>query len=334
MGLAGAGVLSWLMRTIAVVTSGGDAPGMNAAVRAVVRSCAARGWRALGIRRGYAGLIEEDARELGPRDVGGTMQTGGTLLGSARAPEFATPEGLRRGIGSLGRLGVSGLVVVGGNGSQQGSAALAREGVPVAGVASTIDDDLVGSEPTLGFDTALNVVLESVDRLRVTATSLRRMFLVEVMGRDCGRLALAAAVSGGAEAVSLPERPLEPGALESVVRAAYDRGKPHAVVIVAEGARHGAESLARHFAARREDGLDARVTVLGHVQRGGRPTYFDRMLGTRLGEAAVESLARGEDGRLLGWLGGRVASTPLAEVAGRVKGLDPDLLRLADVMAL
>ncbi|MBI4422752.1 MAG: 6-phosphofructokinase, partial [Elusimicrobia bacterium] len=217
--------------------------------------------------------------------------------------------------------------------TQQGAAALDRAGFPVVGVASTIDNDLVGSDPTIGVDTALNVALEAIDRLKATGSSLRRAFLLEVMGRQCGYLALMAALAGGAEAVVLPEVETEPARLAAEIRDAYARGKPHGIVVVAEGASRNAEALARCFREHQEVGFDVRVTILGHVQRGARPTYFDRMLGTRLGAGAVERLARGERGVLVGWSRGEVASMPLSETAGRTKPLDTGLLQLAGVLA-
>ena len=321
-----------MVKRIAVLTSGGDAPGMNAAIRAVVRAGLAQGWEIVGIRRGYAGLLYEDFRPLGARDVGGIIQLGGTILGSARCPEFKTPEGVRRAAQILGKHGIDALVVIGGNGSQQGAYALSREGVPVVGVASTIDNDLVGSDITIGVDTALNVALEAIDRLKTTASSHNRAFLVEVMGRDYGYLALMAGIAGGAEAVVIPEVPVSPEAVAEAIREAYERGKPHAIVVVAEGAQYNAQSLAEYF-QREQLGYELRVTVLGHVQRGGAPGAFDRLLGTLLGAGAVKALARGEDGVLVGQIKGEVVTTPLAEVAGRKKPLDPKLFELARVLA-
>lgn len=317
---------------IAVVTSGGDAPGMNAALRAVVRAAAERGWETRGVLRGYEGLIAGEWRPLGPRDVGGGLiASGGTVLGSARSERFKTPEGRRGALRSLEAAGAGALVVVGGNGSQQGAAALAREGFPVIGLGSTIDNDLLGAEPSLGVDTALNVAVEAIDRLKTTAASFRRVFIVEVMGRECGYLALMAALAGGAEAVVTPELEVEPARVAAEITGGYGRGKAHGIVVAAEGARCDAGALERHFT---EAGFDVRRTVLGHVQRGGRPTVADRVLGTRLGAEAVARLARGERGLLLGAGDGVVRATPLEEVAGRPKPLDPVLLRLAETMAL
>ncbi|MFN3346995.1 MAG: 6-phosphofructokinase [Candidatus Bipolaricaulaceae bacterium] len=319
-------------RRVAVLTSGGDAPGMNAAIRAVVRAGLAQGWEMVGIRRGYAGLLGEEIRPLGARDVGGIIQLGGTILGSARCPDFKTPEGIRQAVRVLEKKGIDALVVIGGNGSQKGAYALFREGVPVVGVASTIDNDLVGSDITIGVDTALNVALEAIDRLKTTASSHNRAFLVEVMGRDHGYLALMAGIAGGAEAVVIPEVPVSPEAVAEAIREAYARGKPHAIVVVAEGAQYNAQRLAEYF-QREHLGYELRVTVLGHVQRGGAPGAFDRVLGTLLGTGAVEALARGEAGVLVGQVKGEVVTTPLSEVAGKKKPLDPKLFELARVLA-
>jgi len=264
--------------------------------------------------------------------VGGIIQLGGTILGSARCPEFKTPEGVKRAAEVLDRLGIEALVVIGGNGSQKGAFALSQEGVPVVGVASTIDNDLWGSDITIGVDTALNVALEAIDRLKTTASSHNRAFLVEVMGRDCGYLALMAGIAGGAEAVVIPEVPISPESVAEAIRDAYSRGKPHAIVVVAEGAEYNAQRLAEYF-EREHLGYELRVTVLGHVQRGGAPGAFDRLLGTKLGAGAVEALARGEHGVLVGQIKGEVVTTPLSEVAERKKPIDPKLFELAKVLA-
>jgi 6-phosphofructokinase 1 len=322
------------MRRIAVLTSGGDAPGMNAAIRAVVRAGADRRLEVVGVRDGFKGLMDGTFVQLGVRDVGGMMQRGGTMLGTARAPEFKTAQGTARALDALGRHGVDAVVVIGGGGSQAGSLTLARAGVPVVGVASTIDNDLCGSDPTIGVDTALNVALESIDRLRVTASSHRRAMLVEVMGRDCGYLGLMAGIAGGAEAVCIPEVPVDPERVADEIIEAYERGKPHALVVVAEGAQHDAAALARYFDQHRERlGFEIRTTTLGHVQRGGTPTAFDRLLGSRLGVGAVDALVAGRHGVVCGLLEGRVATTPLADVVGRRKPLPPDMLELACMLA-
>jgi 6-phosphofructokinase 1 len=307
---------------------------MNAAIRAIVRTGLDQGWEVLGVRRGYAGLIAGEMTPLHARDVGGIIQLGGTILGSARCPGFKTKDGRQQALQELQRQQVEALVVIGGNGSQTGAHALSEMGFPVIGVASTIDNDLYGSEITIGVDTALNVALEAIDRLKVTASSHHRAFLVEVMGRKCGYLALMSGIAGGAEAIILPEIETDPEVVAAELRAGYDRGKPHALVVVAEGAHYNAEGLARYFEQHRERlGFELRVTILGHVQRGGAPDAFDRLLATRIGAGAVERLAQGKQGVLIGLLKGEIAATPLDEVVARRKPLDRKLLDLARMLA-
>lgn len=322
------------MKRIAVLTSGGDAPGMNAAIRAVVRTGIDRGWEVFGVRHGYAGLIAGVMEALTARDVGGILQRGGTILGSARSPEFHTEAGRRTALRHLGERGIEAMVVIGGNGSQTGAHTLSQMGFPVVGVASTIDNDLYGSDITIGVDTALNIALEAIDRLKTTASSHQRAFLVEVMGRDSGYLALMAGIAGGAEAVVIPELDADPDVVAAELRAAYERGKLHALVVVAEGAKYNAEAMAHHFRDHQAElGFQLRVTTLGHVQRGGAPGAFDRILATRLGAGATEALARGEHGVLVGFVKGEVTTTPLGEVVGKKKPLDLRLLELSQVLA-
>ena len=322
------------MKRIAVLTSGGDAPGMNAAVRAVVRVGIGEGCEVFGVYNGYAGLVSGDISQMGARSVGGIIHLGGTVLGSARCPEFKETSVQLKALDQLRKKEVEGLIVIGGNGSQTGAHALAKHGFPVMGVASTIDNDLYGSEITIGVDTALNIALEAIDRLKVTAASHRRAFLIEVMGRDCGFLALMSGIAGGAEAVVIPEMEIDPEAVCEEVKAAYERGKPHAIVVVAEGARHNADNLAAYARERRKElGFDLRVSTLGHIQRGGSPGAFDRLLGTGLGGAAVKRLVAGERGKLAGYLKGRVATTPLDEVVSNKKEIDPSLFELAHVLS-
>jgi len=323
------------MNRLAVLTSGGDAPGMNAAIRAVTRCALDRGWAVRGVRQGYAGLIEggEHFVPLAYQSVSGIIQQGGTILGSARCPEFTTVEGRQKALLTLHAQGVDGLVVIGGNGSQAGAWELAQMGFPVVGVASTIDNDLVGSDLTIGVDTALNIALEAIDRLKVTAASHERAFLVEVMGRQCGYLALMAGLAGGAELVVIPEIEVDPEDVAQTLCAAHDMGKSHALVVVAEGARYNAEALAAYFRQHQERlGFELRTTIIGHVQRGGAPTAFDRLLASRLGAGAVAAFARGETGVLVGMIDNHVTTTPLAQVVGRQKPIDPELLALAQVL--
>ena len=307
---------------------------MNAAIRAVVRMGVDKGWEMFGVRNGYAGLLDPQIEPLGPRDVGGILQRGGTFLGSGRVPAFKNEEVRAVALRNLAERKIDGLVVVGGNGSQAGALALSRMGLEVVGVASTIDNDLAGSEVTIGVDTALNIALEAIDRLRVTASSHKRAFLVEVMGRKCGYLALMAGIAGGADAVVLPEADIDPDALADRLHGAHSRGKLHALVVVAEGARYNAQGLATHFETHRERlGFDLRVTTLGHVQRGGAPSAFDRLLATRLAAGAVDHLARGSHGRLMGLVKGEILSTPLEDVVGQPKALDLSLLELQRTLA-
>ncbi len=323
------------MRQIAILTSGGDAPGMNAAIRAVTRAALDQGWQVFGVQHGYAGLVDGQMIPLDARAVGGIIQRGGTMLGTARSAIFRTPAGQATALEQLQQRQIDGLVVIGGNGSQAGAAALAATGYPVVGVASTIDNDLVGSDMTIGVDTALNIVIETIDRLKTTASSHRRAFLIEVMGRNCGYLALMAGIAGGAEAIILPEVPTTPEEVAQIFRAGYDRGKAHAIAVVAEGAEHGVDALTTYINGHQARfGFELRTTILGHVQRGGIPTAYDRLLATRLGAGAVAAMAKGQNGVLVGMLGGQIQTTPLSEVVDRQKPLDPDLIALAGVLSV
>jgi 6-phosphofructokinase 1 len=321
------------MKRIAVLTSGGDAPGMNAAIRAVVRTGVAKGWDVFGVKGGYEGLINGRFIPLGTRDVGGIMQRGGTMLGSARSEEFKTDKGQLHGIRSLNEAQIEGVVVIGGNGSQTGSLMLHRHGFPVVGVASTIDNDLYGCDVTIGVDTALNIALEAIDRLKTTASSHQRAFLIEVMGRNCGYLALMAAIAGGAESVVLPEIDVDPEHIAEVLTSAYEKGKEHAIIVVAEGAKYNANALDAYFTEHRDRlGFDLRVTILGHTQRGGIPSAYDRILGSRLGAAAVDQMEKGNYGVLVGEIKDEIATTPLEEVVSHPKELDHSLIDLAKVL--
>jgi 6-phosphofructokinase 1 len=321
------------MRRVAVLTSGGDAPGMNAAIRAVIRTGVNKGWEMFGVQNGYAGLIAGNIRRMGARDVGGIIQQGGTILGSARSTEFRTEEGRVMALRSMNRLGIEALVVIGGNGSQTGAYELSKMGFQVVGVASTIDNDLVGSEITIGVDTALNIALEAIDRLKVTASSHQRAFLVEVMGRDCGYLALMSGIAGGAEVAVVPEFETEPELIASVIHTAYERGKAHAMVVVAEGAKYNAVALINYFEEHKQRlGFQIRATQLGHVQRGGTPGAFDRILATRLGAAAINYLDEGGHGALMGLNKSEITATPYPEVIGKKKQLDPKLLEMASIL--
>jgi len=323
-----------MVSRIAVLTSGGDAPGMNAAIRAVTRTALEEGWSVFGVKEGYYGLVNDTFVELNARSVGGIIQLGGTMLGSARCLEFKTEEGRRRAIHNLARHSIDALIVIGGNGSQTGAYALHQMGFAVNGVASTIDNDLLGSDITIGVDTALNISLEAIDRLKTTASSHRRAFLVEVMGRDCGYLALMSGIAGGAEAIVVPEAETTPEEVAETISAAYTRGKSHAIVVVAEGAKHGIAALTEYLTKHKEElGFDVRATTLGHVQRGGAPLAYDRVLGSRLGAGAVRAVAERKFGVLTGMIAGKIAYTPLGDIAGKTKGLDPSMIALAGTLA-
>jgi 6-phosphofructokinase 1 len=320
------------LRRVAVLTSGGDAPGMNAAVRAVVRCAAAHGIETYGVSDGYAGLIAGRLRLLDDRGVGGILHRGGTILGTARCVEFCTSETQQRAVAELERHEVDGLVVIGGNGSQQGSAALDALGLPVVGVASTIDNDLPETEITIGFDTALNTATGYIDRLKDTATSHHRAFIVEVMGRKSGYLALLSAITTGAELAVVPEREVTLEAIAADVQAAYARGKAHYIIVLAEGASMTASELAEYL-CQHPSGFEARITVLGHVQRGGSPTARDRLYASYFGAAAIEALARGQHGIFIGWRQGAIAEIPLDALRVVAPKVTPELLALADILA-
>lgn len=320
-------------KRVAVLTSGGDAPGMNAAIRAVVRCGVNNGWEMYGVQHGYKGLISGNIIQMTTRDVGGIIQKGGTILGSARCPEFMTVEGRKLAIRNMNQAGLDVLVVIGGNGSQTGTFELHKMNFPVVGIASTIDNDLVGSDITIGVETALNIALEAIDRLKVTASSHQRAFILEVMGRKCGYIALMAGIAGGAEAITLPEIPTNPEELALTLQLAYEHGKSHAIVVAAEGADYNATKLEEYFLANKERlGFSVRSTILGHVQRGGTPGASDRILASRFGLGAIEAIDRGEYGVLVGQIAGKVTTTPLDEIVGRTKELDPEAVRLARIL--
>lgn len=323
------------IRRIAILTSGGDAPGMNAAIRALARASIAQGWEPHGVHNGFAGLLADQIEPLSARAVGGIIQCGGTMLGSARSKAFQTDAGRATALANLRRRGIDALFVIGGNGSQTGSQSLVQAGFPVLGVPSTIDNDLEGTDVTIGVDTAVSVTLEAMDRLRTTGASLQRAFLVETMGRHCGYIALMAGLAGGAEVIVIPEQEVQPHEVAVRLQAAWTRGKSHALVVVAEGANNGAEAILRHFVEHGDEiGFELRITRLGHVVRGGVPTATDRILATRLGVAAVGQLAQGIHGVLVGLRAGEIRTIPLADVAGRTKGPNVGLLETARMLAM
>ncbi len=307
------------LRRIAVLSSGGDCPGLNPCIRAVTRTAIADGLEVLGVYRGYDGLIDDDMEILEGRDVGGIIGKGGTILQTARSQRFMTPEGRRLAVRNLYRRGVDALVVIGGNGSLTGASILSDD-FPVAGIPGSIDNDVFGSDMAIGVDTALNTILGAIDKIRDTASSHQRAFLIETMGRESGYLALASGLSGGAEAILIPEVETTMEEIKDAMAKAYDKGKAHFLAVVAEGWKPGTHVLAKYLKEHQEEvGFRVRVTVLGYVQRGGDPTAFDRLLATRMGAAAVEWLLKGKSGFMVGLQGHELVPVPLKDVASNTK---------------
>ena len=324
------------LQRIGVFTSGGDAPGMNACIRAAVRRAVAEGLEVVGIRRGYAGMIEGDYVEMDRQSVSNILQQGGTILKSARSDEFRTPEGRAEAARRLEDAGVDALVAIGGDGTLQGATHLANEhGVAVVGCPGTIDNDLFGTDETIGFDTALNTALDSIDKIRDTADAHDRLFLVEVMGRDTGFIALACGIGGGAELVLIPEMLTDVESIKERILSLMAAQSRSSIVVVAEGDELGgahriAQALRQDAAF---DRIDTRVSVLGHIQRGGSPTARDRVLASRLGSAAVEALLEGHDGVMVGIVNGDLKLTPMRNVWARKKDIDYDLLQLTALLS-
>lgn len=284
------------MKRIAVLTSGGDAPGMNAAIRAVVRSGVYHGMEVYGVYRGFTGLIQGDIKKLTLGSVGDIIHRGGTILYSARSPEFHTEEGRKQALTQLRQHQMDGLVVIGGDGSFRGAEKLTALGFPTIGIPCTIDNDIVGTDFTIGFDTAINTVIDSIDKIRDTATSHERTCVVEVMGRDSGDIALWAGLAGGAETILIPEAPLDGKDIIQRLQRGEERGKKHSIILIAEGVG-SAQEISSYI--KQEIGWETRVTVLGHVQRGGSPSAFDRVLASRMGAKAVELLMNGEKNKMV-----------------------------------
>ncbi len=322
------------MKSIAVLTSGGDGPGLNAGIRAVTREAIKRGVEVFGVRWGYRGLVNGEISVLNSRDVGGIMGRGGTFLGTARCPEFKDIKVRRTAIRSMNQRGIEGLVVIGGNGSLTGALELHKMGFPAYGIPASIDNDVSGTDMSVGVDTTLNTILDAIDRIKDTASSHQRAFLIEVMGRGSGYLALASGLAGGAELILVPER--EGPSLEQIAEVVVDsyiRGKHHCIMVIAEGWKPGTRAVADYLSSRRDDlGFDVRVTVLGHVQRGGRPSAFDRLLATRMGAYATDRLLAGETGKMVALRGSKLESYPLEDAVAQLRPLDLRLLELSDVM--
>lgn len=323
------------MKRIGVLTSGGDAPGMNAALRAVVRACAYNNIEVEGIFQGYQGMIEGDFKRLNERSVARILGRGGTILKSSRSKEFMTKEGRKKAYDNLKKHGIDGLITIGGNGTFTGAHVLYQEyGVPVMGIPGSIDNDIYGTDHCIGFDTATNTVVDAVDRIRDTATSHNRLFFVEVMGRNSGFIALKAGIATGAIAIILPEDEMTVEELIETLKATEESGKTSSIVLVAEGSKSGgAYEIARQV-NERYDEYETRVSVLGHLQRGGAPSCYDRVLASRMGVAAVDGLLQGRKDVMVGIVNDRESYTSLEEAITRKNLPNRDELRIARILAI
>jgi len=320
------------IKTIGVMTSGGDAPGMNPFIRAVVRTSAASGVRVLGIEGGFEGLIHGKFRELGVRDVGGILQRGGTILQTARSKEFREPSGQREAVRQINNAQMDALIVAGGDGSLNGAQKLVEKGIPVVGVPASIDNDIYGTDMCIGVDTALNTIVDAIDKIRDTASSHNRAFLVETMGRLSGYLAVQAGIITGAELVLIPEDKTPPQEVAHAIEEAYQRGKTHAIIVVAEGYEPHTLELGQMIDDM-DIGFTTRVTILGHIQRGGKPTAFDRMLATRFGVKSVEFLLEGKSSVMTGMVGREIQPIPISDVVSNTKSISADYIRMAHILS-
>jgi len=319
------------MKKIAVLTSGGDSPGMNAAIRAVVRKGIYHDLEVYGIYHGFLGLVNGNIEKLELGSVGDIIQRGGTILRSARLPEFANPEVQKQGLEQLHKHGIEGLVVIGGDGSYRGANALTNLGFPCVGVPGTIDNDISGTEFTIGFDTAINTVIDAIDKIRDTASSHDRTFVIEVMGRGAGDIALWSGLAGGAETILIPE---EKETIDNIIDRLYwgkQRGKRHSIIVVAEGVMSGVQ-LAEQLKERIDS--DVRVSVLGHIQRGGSPSATDRFLASRLGAHAVELLLEGKGGRAVGIVKNTIVDHAISDIINQPHRIDNDIIQLAKELSI
>ena len=324
------------IRKIGVLTSGGDSPGMNAAIRSVVRTCAFHNIGCVGIYRGYQGMIEGDFKEMGPRSVNNIINKGGTILKSARSMEFKTPEGRKKAYDNLVKAEIDAFVVIGGDGSFTGALLFNSEyDFPVIGIPGTIDNDIFGTSHTLGYDTALNTVVEVIDKIRDTASSHNRLFLVEVMGRDAGHIALNAGIGAGAEEILIPEEDMGLDRLLDSLKKSKAAGKSSSIVVIAEGDKIGKSVFElKDYVESNLPEYDVRVSVLGHMQRGGSPSCFDRVLASRLGVKAVESLLEGKSNYMAGIIKDQITLTPLEQAIKGHSEIDRELLRVSDIMSI
>lgn len=321
------------VKTIGILTSGGDAPGMNACIRAVTRTAISEGWKVYGIYRGWEGLINDDIKEFSTEKVSGTIQRGGTILKTARSKEFMTEEGRAKAYTNIQKYSIDALVVIGGNGSLTGAQALAREhDIRVIGIPGTIDNDLYGTDSTIGYDTALNTIMECVDKIRDTAASHDRIFFVEVMGRDAGFLAQNSAIAAGAEAAIIPEDNTDIDQLANFISRGIRKSKNSSIVLVSEkdgGAMHYAERVRKEYPQ-----YDVRVSILGHLQRGGKPTAFDRILASRLGYASIEALKEGQRNIMIGIKNDEIVYVPISRAVKMDKPIARELINVLNALSI
>lgn len=318
-------------KRIGLITSGGDCPGMNCAIRSVVRTAIYNGIEVYGFLKGYRGILEKYVFPIGSREVSGIMQKGGTILQTARCPQFMEEEYQQKAAKNLRELGIDGMVIIGGEGSLKGAMALERQGIKCVGIPGSIDNDIPFTDMAIGVDTALNTILHAADAIKDTASSHDRAFVIEVMGRNCGYLAVVAGITCGAEYTLIPESPINIDNIASALKKRHEEGRTNAIIIVAEGA-----GSAKDIADTIKDkiGFEVRISVLGHIQRGGSPTAFDRLLASRLGRAAVEHLIEGKHNVMVGLQNSKIAATPLDEVAKNKRKLDRDFLSLALMLGI
>lgn len=322
------------MQTIGLLTSGGDAPGMNACIRAVVRTAIAKGLTVKGIRYGYQGMVDNNIVALAAKDVSNIIQRGGTILKTSRSKEFPTPEGMQKALDNLKSNGIDAVIAIGGDGTFRGANEFSQfSGIPFIGIPGTIDKDLAGTDYTIGFDTAVNTALDAIDKIRDTADSHDRLFFIEVMGRDAGYLALHSGLAGGAEALVIPETPTDINHLIETLRCGWNREKSSKIVVVAEGDdAGGANDIARKVKEQFNE-IDTRVSILGHIQRGGTPTCTDRLNATRMGFAAVNALLKGDKNVMVGIVNNRILFTPLSKAVKERPEIDAELLEMVRVLS-
>ena len=322
------------LKTLGLYTSGGDAPGMNACIRAVVRTARYNNIKVYGIKRGYQGMIDDDMEELSSRSVANILQSGGTILKTARCKAFYEPEGRAIAAENLRKRGIDGLVCIGGNGSYTGAMKLFEEhSIPTIGVPGTIDNDLFGTDFTIGYDTAINTAVDAIDKIRDTADSHNRVFMVEVMGRDSGFIGMAVGISGGAEAIFIPEEKDEMTKLIEHFNDSSRRTKSFSIIVVAEGDEQGGALALQHQLEERYPDIDIRTTILGHIQRGGRPTARDRVLASQLGYEAVRALIKGEDSKAVGIVAGQLTYSDFKDAIAKSKKVNPELIRMAEILS-